>query len=225
MQEDLSVYLEPTTYFDYESRIVADYARHFENDSLTLSQPELAVRLYLSVRDDIRYNPYTFSFDDDTFSASHVLGAGQSYCIPKAVLLGALARRFGIPSRLGLADVKNHLSSQQLIDHLRSDVFVMHGYIELYLEGHWLKATPAFNKALCHLMKVEPLEFNGREDSIFHEFNGDGERHMEYLADHGTFADVPVAFIKEQVAKAYPHLISEQAMAALAEHSLEQDMN
>ena len=116
------------------------------------------------------------------------------------MLLGALARKYAIPSRLGLADVKNHLSSQQLIDFLRSDIFVMHGFIELYLpdpqgEMHWVKATPAFNERLCRLMKVDVLEFDGYNDSIFQEFDENGGQHMEYLADHGTFADVPMDFI------------------------------
>ena len=124
-------------------------------------------------------------------------------------MLGALARLNGIPSRLGLADVKNHLSSQALIDWLRSDIFVMHGYIELFLDGKWVKATPAFDKYLCEKMDVLPLEFNGKDDSIFHEFNGEGERHMEYINDHGVFDDVPFDFIVRSVMTAYPHLVEE----------------
>lgn len=173
-----------------------------------MSDTEKAVALYYAVRDGIKYNPYVFEADPVTLSASHCLEAGQSYCIPKAILLGALCRVNGIEARIGLADVRNHLSSPALIKWLRSDVFVMHGYTEIKLEGKWVKATPAFDKVLCERMGVEPLEFNGRDDSIFHEFNGEGHRHMEYVQEHGHFDEVPFEFIVTGVAKAYPHLIN-----------------
>tara|TARA_Y100000815_G_C13094060_1_gene406775 strand:+ start:119 stop:532 length:414 start_codon:yes stop_codon:yes gene_type:complete len=132
-----------------------------------------------------------------------------------------MARALGIPSRLGLADVRNHLSSPQLLAFLRSDVFVMHGYIELWLNERWVKATPAFNKALCERMGVGVLEFDGEQDSVFQPFDEQGRAHMEYLNDHGTFADVPVDFIVAQVAAAYPHLVK---TADFAERSLEGDI-
>jgi hypothetical protein len=39
---------------------------------------------------------------------------------------------------------------------------------------------------------VIPLEFNGREDSIFHPYNSEKKQFMEYVDDHGTYADIPV---------------------------------
>ena len=169
-----------------------------------------------------RYNAYTFETSNSSFSASYCLQQGESYCVPKAVLLGALCRLYNIPARLGLADVRNHLASPQFIEHLKSDVFVMHGYTDIFLQGKWVKATPAFDAGLCRLMNVKPLEFNGREDSIFHEFDNAGDRHMEYLAEHGHFADVPQQRILDAVALAYPHLVSE--FNTPSERSLYQDI-
>ena len=214
-------YLAPTDFFDYEHPSVQAWAHGVigqEQDPV-----QQAIRLYKATRDGIRYNPYVFRPDPVTLSASYCLESGESYCIPKAVLLGAACRSIGIPSRLGLAGVKNHISSQQLIDHLRSDVFVMHGFIELYLNCKWVKATPAFNADLCARMGVAPLEFNGREDSIFHEYGTDGSRHMEYLVDHGTFADLPMDFIVESVTRAYPHLVNAY-LEELNGHTLEEDL-
>lgn len=212
-------YLQSTRYFDATNPQVVAQAHALAGDA---TDPlEIARRLYLGVRDGVRYNPYTFSDDPLSFSGSHCLAAGQSYCIPKAVLLGTMARALGIPSRLGLADVRNHLSSPQLLAFLRSDVFVMHGYIELWLNERWVKATPAFNKALCERMGVAVLEFDGEQDSMFQPFDEQGRAHMEYLKDHGTFADVPVDFIVAQVAEAYPHLVK---TADFAERSLEGDI-
>jgi transglutaminase-like putative cysteine protease len=222
MSEDLSLYLQPTAYFDYNQPDVQTYADALTQD-LSSSPIEQAIALYKGVRDDILYNPYTFNTTASTLSASHVLTTKTSYCIPKAVLLGAVARYKGIPSRLGLADVKNHLSSPQLIKWLQSDVFVMHGYIELFLEGKWVKATPAFNARLCAMMNVPPLEFDGIHDSLFQDFLEDGTQHMEYLNDYGTFDDVPFDFILTSIANAYPHL--KEKLASFSENaSLENDL-
>lgn len=71
--------------------------------------------------------------------------------------------------------------SPAVADDAGVEVFAMHGYTELYLEGRWVKATPAFNRALCRAFDVAPLEFDGVADSVFHPFNRQGERYMEYL--------------------------------------------
>lgn len=221
-------YLQPTFYFDYnapEVRAFADRVLEVGEKDEPLTPQEMAIRLYYAVRDEIKYNPYVFKTTPESLSASYCLNDAVSYCVPKAVLLGAVCRYKGIPARLGLADVKNHVSSPQLIEYLRSDVFVMHGFIELYLNGQWVKATPAFNEALCKRMGVAPLEFNGKDDSIFQEFNDEGDKHMEYLADHGTFDDVPMAFIIESVAKAYPHLADPETLVSFGLHSLEEDIS
>ena len=105
---------------------------------------------------------------------------------------------------MGFADVKNHLTTPRLAETMGSDLFVYHGYAELYLEGRWVKATPAFNLALCTRFRVKPLEFDGRSDSIFHAFDADNRRHMEYLRDRGRYADVPVEEIQQAFREAYP---------------------
>ncbi len=100
-----------------------------------------------------------------------------------------------------------------LLEALRSEVFAMHGYTELYLEGRWVKATPAFNRALCRAFDVAPLEFDGVADSVFHPFNRQGERYMEYLADHGQFADLPEELFFSHLQQHYPHLFSGRPLA------------
>ncbi len=216
-------YLDSTTFFDYEAPVVRSWADEVTRDC-GKHPVELAKTLYLASRDEIRYNPYVCRPEKQTFSASHVLRTKESYCIPKAVLLGAVARYKGIPSRLGLADVKNHLSSPKLIEWLRSDVFRMHGYIELYLEGQWVKATPAFDSRLCRMMKVEALAFDGCSDSIFQSYTSDGSAHMEYLADHGQFADVPYDFIWQNLRESYGHLFEKPDQSVSKQRSLESDM-
>ena len=198
--------LSPARFIDSDHPLVIDFAERWRGASR--DPREQAVSLYRAVRDEIRYNPYVFSADHETLKASHALAAGESYCVPKALLLAACARHCGIPARIGLADVRNHLSTPRLIEMLRSEVFAMHGYTELFLEGRWVKATPAFNLALCRMFKVAPLEFDGRTDSVFHPFNAKGERYMEYLVDHGQFDDLPVELFFAHLRQCYPHLFA-----------------
>src|SRR5690554_5128208 len=217
-------YLRATPFFDYDHPAVDAWVRQ----QLT-GIPENPVAqikaLYLAVRDSIQYDPDVFRPEPRTLSASYALESGEACCIPKAVLLGAATRSVGIPSRLGLADVRNHLSSPKLIEWLRSDIFRMHGFIELYLNGKWIKATPAFDKRLCELMKVEPLEFDGVNDSIFQEYIEAGEVYMEYVNDHGVFDDVPHEFVLSGIKAAYGHLFPDGKAPDAIEGSLVQDIS
>jgi hypothetical protein len=89
---------------------------------------------------------------------------------------------------------------------MSTDVFYYHGYAELHLGGRWVKATAVFDRGLCEKYGVRPLEFDGREDSLFHAFDTGGRRHMEYLHHHGASIDVPVAAIIETFERHYPNL-------------------
>ena len=212
-------YLEPGRFIDSDHPALVEFAEKFRGASR--DPREQAISLYYAVRDEIRYNPYVFSRNADTLKASHAVQAGESYCVPKATLLAACARHCGIPARVGLADVRNHLATPRLLAMLRSEVFAMHGYTELYLDGRWIKATPAFNLALCRVFKVAPLEFDGLNDSVFHPFNQQGERYMEYLHDHGQFADVPEQLFFSHLAACYPHLFAEDALSITGDFAAE----
>ena len=172
---------------------------------------ENAQRLYYWVRDKIRYNPYGLDLAPAMLSASCTLKSGEGWCVSKSILLAALCRYAGIPARLGFADVRNHLSTERLRTAMGTDIFYFHGYTSLYLEGRWVKATPAFNIELCEKFGLKPLEFNGREDSLYHEYDNAGNRHMQYLHDRGEFLDVPLdemtAVFKEKYAPALSHQV------------------
>ena len=162
-----------------------------------------AVRLYYAVRDGIWYDPYYPFYKPEHYRASNVLKARRGFCIPKISLLCAAARAAGIPARSGFATVRNHLATRQLLEFIGSDIFTYHGYTEFFLEGKWVKATPAFNKELCDKHGVAPLEFDGREDSLFQPYSADRKKFMEYLEFHGTFADIPVTDIVHAFEKTY----------------------
>ncbi|MEW6377627.1 MAG: transglutaminase-like domain-containing protein [Thermodesulfobacteriota bacterium] len=201
MDQEHLCYLTPTSIIDSDHKSIRDYAADIIRGS---KDPiDIAVKLYLVVRDDIRYDPYSPFYLPEHYRASYVLKRGRSFCVPKASLLCALGRACGIPSRVGLADVRNHLATKQLIEYIGSDLFVCHGFVEFYLEGKWVKATPAFNSDLCKRHHVPPLEFNGREDSLFQAYNLQHQKFMEYLAFHGVYTDIPVEQIVTAWEKAY----------------------
>jgi transglutaminase-like putative cysteine protease len=199
--DDLSNYLSPTAFIDCDNQTIVDYA-HSKTDKNS-SDVDKAVRLYYAVRDDIYYDPYRFSPDPEKMKASYTLESKRGYCVAKAVLLAATSRAVGIPSRLGFADVINHLATERLKKLMGTDIFYYHGYTEFFLNNKWVKATPAFNRSMCEKFSVKPLEFDGANDSIFHAFDTQGNKHMEYLRDHGSFADLPLATIIEAYAVLY----------------------
>ena len=197
-------YLRPTRYLD------ADHAeiRRFAADATAGARDpiEAAVRLYYAVRDGLRYDPYSVELSPDALIASNILARARGYCVAKAGVLAATARAIGIPSRLGFADVRNHLATQRLLEMMGTDIFYYHGYTELLLADRWVKATPAFNVELCERFGVAPLEFDGRTDSIFHPYDTGGRRHMEYVHDRGTRDDMPIEELREAMARFYPRM-------------------
>jgi transglutaminase-like putative cysteine protease len=197
-----SIYLLPTSIIDSDHESIIAFAGNSigKGDKDTIAN---AVALYYAVRDGIRYDPYYPFYLPEHYRASNVLKSGRGYCVCKASLLCAMGRASGIPTRVGFADVRNHLASPQLREMMGSDLFVYHGFVEFYLEGKWVMATPAFNKELCLRHRSAPLEFNGREDSIFQPYNLEKKKFMEYVTYHGSFADIPVARIVKAWEEAY----------------------
>jgi transglutaminase-like putative cysteine protease len=182
-------YLRPTEFIDSDSPEIQDFAQKAVGDATT--PRDKAVILYFAVRDGIYYDPYRIDPSPNAYKASTILRQRYGYCVAKAVVLAAVLRAQGIPSRLHFADVRNHLTTERLKKMMKTDMFYYHGYNDIWLDGRWIKVTPAFNLSLCGKFKVKPLDFDGVNDAIFHPFDLEGRRHMEYVTDHGSFADLP----------------------------------
>ena len=89
--------------------------------------------------------------------------------------------------------MRNHLTSEKLTATMGTDVFLWHGYSELLIEGRWLKASSAFNVEMCERFGVKVLDFDGTADALMHPYDEAGNKHMEYLAQRGSFDDLPLA--------------------------------
>jgi transglutaminase-like putative cysteine protease len=183
--------LSPTPIIDSDHPDVIAFAREHTTDAS--SDIDRAVALYYAVRDGFRYDPYRLDLTEEGLRASTCLENGYGWCVTKAALYAAVCRAVGIPARLGYADVKNHLSTARLREFLGTDVFYFHGYTAVLLDGKWVKATPAFNIELCEKFRIRSLEFDGTEDSIYHPFDLEGRKHMEYIRFRGEYDDVPLA--------------------------------
>lgn len=203
MEDNLKQYLQPTYFIDSDTAEVMAFARGSAGHKEASLEKGMA--LFYAVRDRIRYDPYKIDLEkQESFKASVIISRGYGYCVAKAIVLAAVARAASIPSRLGFADVRNHLSTERLRQLMKTDTFIFHGYTELFLENRWVKATPTFNLSLCDKFGVKPLDFDGRSDSLFHPYDREGNRHMEYIRDHGNFADVPFERIITYFRKYYP---------------------
>jgi transglutaminase-like putative cysteine protease len=183
-------YLKPTAKIDSDHPSIREKAQNLIRGKREAA--DKAKSLFYWVRDEIKYNPFlTLEFSED-FLASKTLERRQGFCIEKAAVLAAFARAVGIPARLHFADIRNHLVSDKLLKVMGTNLFSYHGYTELYIDGKWVKATPAFDLKMCRKNRIIPVEFDGKNDAVLHSHNLDGKLHIEYVKDRGYREDVPV---------------------------------
>ncbi|MGB0836382.1 MAG: transglutaminase-like domain-containing protein [Psychrobium sp.] len=202
---DPNSFLAPTEFLDYESPSVVDFVAKYRGEGDVFEQ---ALNLYYAVRDKISYNPHHIDLSVAGLCASRCIESRRGWCVNKAVVYAACCRAIGVPAVLGYADVKNHITTPKLRAKMGSDVFYWHSYAKVYLKGHWVKATPAFNQRLCNKFGIYAAEFNGVDDSIFLPFNKAGDKHMEYLNFRGEYEDLPLASILDTYQTLYPNLLS-----------------
>ena len=200
-------FVAPATYIDSDSpEVQAFVAKALRDLAPDATDTQKAIRLFAAVRDGLRYDPYTFALDPEEYRASVIAQAEAGFCVPKAILLTACLRAAGIPAALGFADVRNHLNTPKLAALMGTDLFIYHGYVQLWLDGKPYKVTPAFNMELCERFGVKPLVFDGSSDALFHEFDTNNQRHMEYVNDRGLYVDPPVAAFLRDFKATYPGL-------------------
>jgi len=193
--------LDPTAFIDSDSETVRGFVERVADGAR--DEHEVVARLFAAVRDGIRYDPWNVSGDPADYRGSAVLRMDRGYCVQKSVALTAAARAAGIPSRLGFADVRNHLQSERLRAAMGTDLFIWHGYSVFFVGGRWTKASCAFNAELCARFGVDPLDFDGTQDALLHPFSGDGSTYMEYVRERGIYTDLPLGTMLADLARTY----------------------
>jgi transglutaminase-like putative cysteine protease len=201
-------YLDATYFFDFEDRAIQHLIAEFKGPAQT--NKEKAIGLYLKIRDQWKYNPYHISLAKDKLKASVIAGKSTGNCVEKSILLIACLRAVGIPARLHLGKVINHIAVERLTEKFGSNELTPHGMVDIFLGKKWLKASPAFNKTLCEKFKVAPLDFDGENSSFLQQYNREGNLFIEYTEDYGHFEDVPVEFMKRNIKEHYPHIFDRE---------------
>lgn len=198
--------LTATHFLDYPSPEVAEFVDRVLPPGA--DRIEQAVVLYYAVRDGIRYEIFGADLSRDGIRASQVVRTRTGTCLHKSVLYAACLRLIGIPSRLVLTDVRNHLAPPRLRSVMGGDVFRHHCLTSVFFDGRWIWTTPVFGRTLCRLYRIAQLDFDGRHDSVYHPFDLQGRRYMEFLRVHGEFDDLPYDRIITDLRAAHPLLFA-----------------
>jgi len=208
VESDLDLLCQPTEFLDHDSPAVWDFVTTTLPASAQMTDIERACALYYAVRDTIRYEVYGVELSRSGLKASSIIQTGMGFCVHKSIVYAAALRSVGIPSRIIYADVRNHLASERLRKLVGGDIFRYHSLTSVYLDSKWVKATPVFNKLLCRLYQILPLDFDGRSDSLYHPYDKHGRRHMEFLQMRGEFDDVPYETVVGGIKQAHPLLFA-----------------
>jgi len=193
----MNLYLTATEILDSDNYTIINKAEEITEPFK--SDREKAIALFYFVRDQIKYNAFLPRFLPEHFKASNTLERKTGFCVQKAALLVALSRAVKIPSRLRFAILKNHLLPDSFANILKGKELPDHGFAELYLDGKWVKANASFDIETCKDF-ILPVEFDGRNDALFHSHTRDGRLHIEYVLFRDSYHDVPVKKIIEWVA-------------------------
>jgi transglutaminase-like putative cysteine protease len=205
---DFQAYLKPTEFLDFDKKRVKQKALDITKNKKT--NKEKAVALFYWVRDQIKYNMYSYLPQyKSNLKASTTLRRGYGFCMSKAVLLSTLARAVGIPAKVHMVDIKNHKAPDWVEDFMGSKNFHCHGYSEMYLDGNWVKATPVFDKKTCQKAGYPLVEFDGVHDAMLSKYDKDGNLFVEYIGDWGNYQDVPIKKIQEIFKEKYGTIFTE----------------
>jgi transglutaminase-like putative cysteine protease len=199
MSSEMGQYLRATSTIEAEHEKIIETATKVTRGCV--SDEEKAVALFYFVRDSIKYNIYMISVFIEDFRASRILGWGKAYCVQKAVLLTALGRAAGIPSRLVFAKIKNHKIPDHVAKMFPTSIFPRHGYNQFFLNGKWVNAAATFDKALCEKNGLPTVEFDGKTDAILPEKDLKGAPYIEYVEKFSPKEDLPFDWIRERVSK------------------------
>lgn len=200
----MSTFLEETHSLNFNH---PDFNEFLKGFNFSENPTDNAKEAYFKIRDLFLYDPYHLDLNKNALIASEIIKKRRAWCVEKALVMVACCRAIGIPSRFGFAIVTNHIGVEKLTNYLQRNEIVFHGFVEVFLENKWIKCTPAFDKRVCRLSGVSTLDWDGKNDSMFQEFEN-GKKFMEYLHFYGEFADIPFELMHEEMKKYYPHLFA-----------------
>jgi hypothetical protein len=160
---DLSVFLKPTKYINCDHQDIISKANELTKNCD--SEIEKVKALFEYVRD-------SYTEDDVTsFQASEILKNGGNSCYKRSILLAALCRAIGIPSRL---QYQSLLLKDFYFNGKKKDHLFTHAITGIYLQGKWYLYEPVGNNAKWQIWTEEKelkkdmtLQFKEYDNCLF----------------------------------------------------------
>jgi len=181
-------YLKPTWYLNYDNPLVRERV-----EKVVAGCGDVVARakaIYEFVRDQIIYNPATDVDSFEVMRASYTLSLGEGFCVQKAVLLSAMWRAAGIPSKVGFQRIRSFRIPQVYLD-LLGDSIDNHGLSAFKVGDRWIRLDASLDRAMVERQGYRLVEFNSTRDELLHPTDIAGNPHFVILADYGDFQDVP----------------------------------
>jgi transglutaminase-like putative cysteine protease len=181
--------------------------------SLTMgctAEADRARALFFFVRDGIRYD-FRAAMVEDHYRASYILERGKGFCVQKAILFCAMARNAGIPAALHFWDIRDHSLSRRTATFLKTRILYHHGIVDLWIGGRWIGIDASLDIGLIQRHGLDSVEFFPDRDCLMPGQTNSGKRHIDYINDHGRYADVTFSQIRSRLIAGYPHLFRHQA--------------
>lgn len=194
--------------FDHTHPTVRDYVGRVVGPE-ALGDKDKAVKIYHAVRDDIFYEVFDTDISREGLAASAILAGKRGFCLHKAICFVAACRAAGLAARLLADKVKNHVTTSELSALVGGQEF-LHWFAEVEVDAVWLKVSPTFNKQMCQLFGMRPLDFDGTAHAINQHYGGDV--FMEYVGQPVRFADPGHDELLEYIAAHHPRMITADRM-------------
>ena len=154
------------------------------------SPAERAVAIFNHVRDSIEYE-FAIRNTPEEYKASFTIQDGRGFCVRKAIVVAAMCRAAGIPSVIILSNMRDRSLSPRVVDMLGTDVMFNHGLAGVHLDGRWFKLDASLSPGLVAKKQYRLVEFDGASDALQSNTTLAGDPHMEYVAYHGAYVDLP----------------------------------
>ena len=173
----LEDYLSATRLCDIHHPLIRETATKIREEAKTVK--ETAIKIFYFTRDAI-----PLAFVDPITAASETLRIKKGSCLTKATLQVALLRAAGIPARFRVMEFKGN-DPREWEGILPSFAIRrlperwLHYFVEVYIDGRWIKADATFDQALI----PDIMDWDGERDVYALEDNA-------ILTDIGAFASI-----------------------------------
>ncbi len=166
--EEMSKYLHPTYFCDYEHQTIIDMAHELTKGCET--DKDKALKVFYFVRDEI---PFMLDY---IVKASETLKKRYGFCVTKANLHIALLRALGIPARYHLAHLKKECLKGVIATGAYNglpDIITFHPWVECYLNDKWISCDTLFDEKLVKAIykkgihskeEIHTIEWDGKTD-------------------------------------------------------------